>query len=182
MDTTVVSQDKKISHEEQMGEAGKIRYLEDSDFELFETESGSLRLTLAGEKSYVKVYAKRCFPFSQPSSFISLRGLENEEIGIIAELDLLDKRKRMLVEKELANMYFIPVITELVKVKSKFGNNIWNVLTERGEKRFITKGLNDTMVQIGPQRYLITDIEGNRYELDVEQLDEASARYFETLL
>jgi len=51
----------------------------------------------------------------------------------------------------------------------------WTVTTDLGEHAFSTRDLRDNVVAPAPGRYLMRDVDGNRYEIpDLESLDPAS--------
>ena len=70
----------------------------------------------------------------------------------------------MIVEEELARRYFTPKIERVVSVKEEMGVVAWEVETDRGARRFIVRNLRDNTFPLGPNRLMMTDMEGNRYE------------------
>lgn len=157
-----------------LDEAANVRYLKPEDFVLMKGEGGCLRMTLHGEKSFLRVKAKRCFPFTFPDKYISIRDGNDEEIGIIADLARLDRDYRRWIQEDLEMRYFTPRIKSIKLIKSRYGGVEWHVETDCGPKRLITKGVHDTMMEVDPGRYVINDVDGNRYEIFTEDLDEAS--------
>ena len=76
-----------------------------------------------------------------------------------------------------------PVITRIVRIKRMFGVVSFDVETDRGPRQFDVKGRRDNIVAIGRERYLITDVDGARYEIpDATQLDSASYTKIESLI
>ena len=40
----------------------------------------------------------------------------------------------------------------------------WEVETDRGPRRFVVRNLRDSTFPLGPNRLMMTDTDGNRYE------------------
>ena len=168
--------------EKSLDEAAKVRYLERGDFELFKNDGAGLRLTLKDDKSVLRVKARRCFPYSFGARYISIRDGNEEEIGIIRDLGKLTKKYRRWIEEDLEMRYFTPQVKSINAIKHRFGGVEWYVDTDRGPKKLITRGVHDTMTEVQPGRYLITDVDGNRYELCADALDEASRSKLDKLV
>ena len=67
---------------------------------------------------YPAIKLKRCFPFKCPTSYISVCNSENDqEIGIIYDLNELDSKMLQIAIDELNFRYFVPVITKISKIK-----------------------------------------------------------------
>jgi len=164
------------------GDAGAVRYLGADDFSLWRTGGGALRLTLHGEKSVLRVKCRRCFPYSLPERFISIRDGSDGEIGIVANLQELPKDCRTLIEDDLEMRYYVPQVRKIETIRQRFGGIEWRVDTDRGPKRLITKGIHDTMTEVEVGRYVLTDVDGNRYEICIEGLDVGSREWLDRLI
>ena len=63
-------------------------------------------------------------------------------------------------------------------VKERFGTVDWRVETDRGVRAFTTRNLRENLGQPSPNRYLLTDVDGNRYDVhDLTVLDSASQAF-----
>jgi hypothetical protein len=134
-----------------------------------------LRMTLEDDCSYLDVTMIPAFPLSDPRRYLSVCDSEHKEIGMIADIRELDHHSRHLVEQDLERRYIVPVIRRIVAVKERFGTVDWAVETDRGMRRFTTRNLRENTIQPTPNRYLISDVDGNRYDVrDLAQLDGAS--------
>lgn len=167
---------------EDLDAAAQVRYLKPDDFELTRTEGGGLRMTLKDEKTILRVKAKRAFPFTYPTRYISVRDGNDEEIGIVADLAQLSKQYRHWLEEELDIRYFTPRVTAIKLIRHRFGGVEWHVDTDCGFKRLITKGVHDTMTEVEPGRYVITDVDGNRYEVLTDEIDPSSRELLDRLI
>jgi hypothetical protein len=94
---------------------------------------------------------------------------------MIVDLRELEAESRRLVEEELERRYIVPVILRVLSVRERFGSIDWTVETDRGARSFTTRNLRENVVQPTPNRYVLTDVDGNRYDVrDVEALDGVS--------
>ncbi len=155
-------------------EAAELRYLEGSDLHFFRFGS-ALRLILGEECCYLKVNVVRAFPLSHPLRYLSLRDGDNKEIGLLLKTDDLPDDGARLVEEELERRYLAPVIRRVTALKERFGTVDWEVDTDRGPRSFTTRNLRDSVVRPSPGRYILSDVDGNRYDVeDLPALDAAS--------
>lgn len=174
--------EEKSEVDRNLDEAANVRYLQPEDFMLFRNEGGGLRITVKNDRSALRARARRCFPFALPTRFISIRDGNDEEIGIISDLCDLSKEYRRWIEEDLEMRYFAPCVNSIKSINQRYGGVEWQLETDRGARRVITKGVHDTMVEVEPGRYVLTDVDGNRYEVLTERLDEASKARLERLI
>jgi hypothetical protein len=155
-------------------ETTDLRYLDAGKLRLFR-HGATLRLTIEGEASWLKVSVVRVFPLSRPQRHLSLRDGKNKEIGILVDAGDLDAEGRQLVEEELGRRYLVPVIRRVLRVRERFGTVDWEVETDRGVCTFTMRSIRENVYQPSPGRYLLTDVESNRYDVpDLSALDPAS--------
>ena len=155
-------------------ETTDLRYLEPAKLRFFR-HGATLRLTIEAERSVLKVAVYRSFPLSYPHQYLSVRDGKNEEVGLLADLTELDKESRRLVAEELERRYLVPVIRRVIRIIERFGTVDWEVETDRGVCRFTTRGAREKVIQPSPGRYLLIDVDDNRYDVrDLAALDPAS--------
>jgi len=148
----------------------ELKFLDSAEVEFFRA-GDALRITIAGDRSCLRVIPMYSFPLSLRDQYISLRDMGGNELGMIKNLDELDKDARKLLEEELRKRYFTPLIREIKSISDKFGVVEWEVETDRGPKKFITRSLHDSLKESGTG-LIVTDMENNRYEIrDHSQLD-----------
>lgn len=174
--------DVRSETEKNLDEAAKVRYLGPDDFVLFRNKSGGLRLTLEDDKSFLRVIAKRCFPYAYPDRYISLRDPNGDEVGIVSDLKELSKEYQKWILEDLEMWYYTPRIKAINKLKNRFGGVEWYIETNHGPKKIITRGVHDTITEIELDRYMVTDVDGNRYELIQSELDDSSKAFLERIL
>ena len=130
-------------------------------------------------KSFTRVSVHRCFPFSDPGRYISIREPEGDgkEIGLIEELGALPRETQEMLEEQMALRYFIPQISRIKSIKEEYGYSYWDVTTDRGVCRFTVRMGGGSVYSIGGGRYLINDIDGNRFEIpDLNKLSSREVR------
>jgi hypothetical protein len=165
---------KELFQAQTPGETTDLRFLDPNTLR-FRRQGARLRLARAGEVGEIDVTVVRVFPLSNPRRYLSVRDMDENEIGLLVDLEQLDETSRRLVREELDRRYIIPVIQRIVSVRERFGTIDWTVATNYGRRLFTTRNLRENVVQPAPNRYILTDVDGNRYDLrDVESLDKVS--------
>ena len=144
----------------------KTEYL-DPQTTTFETApDGTMRVAIMDDRCALRVEAFRAFPLSHPEMHIVLRdGLKNE-IGIVRDLKELPEQPRELLRMQLQRRYFLPKIKAITKIFERFGTMQWEIETDRGARSVTTKPIQDAIFEIEPGRFLLTDNESNRYEIE----------------
>ena len=142
--------------------------------------AGQLVVHLAGrDQPVVDAKAARCFRWSMPQSYISIRDAEGRELALLETLDELDQASRRILIDELRDRIFNPKITAITDHKSDFGVTSITADTDRGRVTFQIRGSDDVRI-LSPKRALLRDIDGNTYELvDLSALAPKSRRFLE---
>ncbi len=143
-----------------------IRFLDPKAVRLFRTapDDARVRLTLDGDRSWREVRIARALPFSDPDHYFGLRDGSDKDIGLLMDLRDLDAESRAIADAELARRYFTPKVLGVTSVKEEFGVVNWEVETDRGLRQFTVRNLRDNTYLLGPNRLMMTDGDGNRYE------------------
>jgi len=157
--------------------------LEPASMRLFEDDSGRLRLTIEGKRSYTDVKVVRAFPFSDRDHFIAFLDGRDRVIALVTDPQDMTPESRDAALKALERRYFIPTIQHVLSLKEEFGAVYLDVETDRGRRQLVAKGLRDAIVDLGAGELLITDVDGNRYRIDDwRRLDLRSRRFLETVV
>lgn len=147
-----------------------------------------VRMTIDGEKSYLRVYAAYAFPHSDPQRYIQFfegkpDGGRGEAIGILEDSTKLSEPARKAVEEALGRGYVVPKVKRIVAVQDRRWLVHWTVETDRGVVEF---EMNDIYEQIQVQlhnRVMLIDVHGNRYEIhDMTALDPESLAFLNRFL
>ena len=144
-----------------------VRVLDPASVRLFRTAPSdtTVRATIDGDRSWREVRVARAFPLSAPDRYIGLRDGNDKDIGIFETLVGLDAESRRVIEEELKRRYFTPQITKVVTVSEEFGVVTWDVETTKGPRRFLVRNMKDNSYTLGLNRVMMTDVDGNRYEI-----------------
>jgi hypothetical protein len=151
-------------------------------FDLERDDLGRLVLIDGHGQRHVGVEAVRGFPISEPDRWISICDGEGREVALVGDLADLPAKVRELLEDDLAQREFVPLIRRILSVPPDTEPASWDVETDRGRTRFVVK-IHDDVRRLGPQRAMIVDSQGIRYLVDrLDQLDPASYRILERYL
>ena len=148
-------------------------------------KSGGSFLSLeVGEEKYSKVAIYRTFPFSEPERYLSIRQAtpKAEEVGIIEDLSKWPQDIGKILEEQLNLRYFTPVIKNIRDIKEEYGFAYWTVDTDKGDMNFTTSIWNP-ITRISDKRLLVSDLDGNRFEItDFELLTKKEKKLIDLFL
>lgn len=145
------------------------------EIRLFREPAWVLRLTIEGDRSYLKVKVVRAAPLSHPTRYICLLDAKDEEICMIDDLNSLNREMRALIEEELDRRYLTATIQRVNAVRNEYGTSYWDVQTDRGPREFVVQNVSENAQWLGDHRLLITDVDGNRFEIPhLDALDKKS--------
>lgn len=149
--------------------------VEIDEIRLFREPAWVLRLTIDGDRSYLKVKVVRAAPLSHPTRYICLLDAKDEEICMIDDLKPLNREMRALIEEELDRRYLTATIQRVHAVRNEYGTSYWDVQTDRGPREFVVQNVAENAQWLGDHRLLITDVDGNRFEIPhLNELDKKS--------
>ncbi|MEM2913093.1 MAG: DUF1854 domain-containing protein [Candidatus Bathyarchaeia archaeon] len=138
---------------------------------LFDEHDNALKIVVEGKVLSGLIPAKP-FPITYPE-FIIFRDTYGVDLCIIKNYKELDEESIRNLRALLDKIYFIPQILKIEKIETSGDEFLWNVLTDKGPRKFKTRGRMSVM-QIG-NRIVITDMNDNVYEIeDVYSLDAGS--------
>lgn len=147
----------------------------------FALRNGLLYLTAGDHEQRVSL--RRVFPFEKLWEYISVLNTDEEEVGIIRDLDGWDAETRDLLHGELERRYYSPVITRINSFKERYGFSYWKVTTPEGDMEFTLHDTYKSLIRVGSDRVILLDVDGNRFEIpDVHALDHKSYRKIELYL
>jgi hypothetical protein len=136
------------------------------------TPDGRLCADLGKERSIVHVH--RCFPWSEPGQFISLRDDEGEEFALVADPAELSQSARTALDAALVEAGFIFEVKAVLEIEEEVELRNWLVDTDQGARRFQTR-LDDWPRKLPEGGVLIRDVTGDFYRVvDPARLDRKS--------
>ena len=141
---------------------------------------GRLDLIDAAGHRHVDVDVLRGFPVSAAAGPVAIVATDGDELAWIDSLSDLDPPLRTLLEQELSQREFLPVIERIESVSD--GEPMeWSVVTDRGPRRFTVAHVDD-IVYAADGAASITDSAGVRYSIpQVSRLDSRSRRLLDRL-
>ncbi|MEI8242627.1 MAG: DUF1854 domain-containing protein [bacterium] len=155
-------------------ETSGLRYLDPAAVR-FQREGARLDVAMAGAAPVTNVSVFRAFPLTAPDRFLSIRNEKNEELGLLAAPAQLDPASRALVEDEIRRRYVLPVVRRVIQIRERFEILECQVETDRGACRFSVRNLRESLLRPQPNRYILTDVDGNRFDIpDLRALPPAS--------
>lgn len=132
------------------------------------------RLIVVRDTGDVAVSIGRCFPWSEPMAFLSLRDDDGNEIAMIADPGELSPGSRAALDRALADADFVLRVNAVMEVREEVELRDWRVSTEQGGRRFQTR-LDDWPRTLPDGGLLIRDITGDLYRLpEVATMDRRS--------
>jgi Domain of unknown function (DUF1854) len=143
--------------------------------------AGRLELTINGEV-FRNVTPVRAYPVTAPHEGIALMSKDGKELLWIARMAECEPQFAALVNEELAQRDFMPVISEITRVSSFVTPCTWTVATDRGVTQFILRG-EEGIRKLGAGALLISDSYGLQYLVpDYRKLDRAGRKILDRFL
>lgn len=153
-----------------------------ADYQLRRNAFGRLEFIGSDGEVHVGVVPVRAFPISAADDGVALVDPYGHELAWIDQLADLPDELCALVEAELAQREFMPVITRIVGVASFATPSTWQVETDRGPASFVLKGEEDIR-RLTPPALLIADSHGIHFLIrDRSALDQHSRRILDRFL
>ena len=119
------------------------------------------------------VWVRRCFPWSEPGRFVSLRDDDDNELALVGDPAELDLASRRVLEEAMA-AGFVFEITRVTAIEEEVEIRHWRVETRQGTRSFQTRP--DAWPRLLPQGgLLVRDVAGDLYHVvDPGALDQHS--------
>jgi hypothetical protein len=155
-------------------------------------DAGTLRLALSGgSRLDVRCNGQRwgqarivlCRPLSEPGGLGMLINREGKEVALVQGLGKLDKASAAALRQSLRLNGLTARIQAIRSLGHQYGAVYWKVDTDRGPREFVLKSLTEQVRWLSDQRILLTDVDGNRFEIyDMSQLDKKSHELLDLVL
>jgi hypothetical protein len=150
-------------------------------FQLDRDSLGQLVLIDAAGRRQAGVVPIRTFPMSDPEHWISICDSSGHEIFSVADLAELAPAARQMLEAELAQREFIPIIRRIIAASFEEPSQ-WQVETDRGATSFQVS-TEDDVRRADSHQVSVVDSHCVRYLIpDMRQLDGTSRRLLEHFL
>jgi hypothetical protein len=146
-------------------------------------DHGGILNVIINNEVYEEISLYRTFPFSKPYEYISIRTKSDEELGIIKNIEKLEKLSKEEAYKELRLRYLIPKVTHILAIEQEPGLWTMELDTDRGKLQLLMRNIHEHIQYTGTERILITDMEGKRCEItEINKLDKHSLRELDKVL
>jgi len=164
------------AHEDREDDPDLVRAIPAQRVRVWEDCLHAFHVSVDGQ-SFDDVRAVSVFPVSAMADYISFMDEKGKEVVLLRDPENLDEKSRKALEKALARMYYVAQIVRVLKITETHGIGRWEVLTDRGYAVF--EVLNrETIRDLPDGRYLITDADGNRFEIrNLAELDPQSRAF-----
>ena len=160
----------------------ELRLLELSQVRL-RRRDGRLEMREITYAQWRPVTLVRLFPSSEPDGWTSVIDDRGTEIGIFPDLAEFPAEELALVREEMERRYLVPKIGRITACRRRHDVLQWTAETDRGRVTFITRNLREQVQEPMPRYLILTDVEGNRYDIpDLEALDPMSRGLLEEQL
>jgi hypothetical protein len=142
---------------------------------------GQLRFIDAAGSVHDQVEVLRAFPVSAPLGPVAIVATDGGELAWIESLEQAGGVLRTILEQELSQREFLPVIEQILLVAGGEPTE-WNVVTDRGPRRFkVAHG--DDVSRLPNGSALVTDTDGIRYRIpSISRLPPAERRMVERIV
>ena len=154
-----------------------------ASLKLFYAPKDRLRLTVGEEKSYHTIKPAWAAPLSRPKQYLSLLDGKGNEIVMLKDPATLPPDSWETVQQELRRRYMTAQVKEIASARVEYGATYWSVVTDRGEREFVTQSLQENAQWLSATHLLLIDVDGNRFEIpDVNLLDPRSKGFITAIL
>ena len=158
---------------------GDVCILDPRTAHLRRDEFGRLTLEIGVCERHHPVRLLRCLPLSDPERFISVRGDDDHEIGLIRELAELDADSQRVADEELTLHYLKAKVLSVQKIERRNGLLCWEMETDLGPRTTYLRSRRDARF-MDDGHIVLTDIHGGKFEMaPIAELDPRSRRWVE---
>lgn len=156
------------------------RVHEPTRFRLERRLDGKLWLVKGSEAVPVEVV--RCFPWTRPEQWLSLRDSGGVERAFIGNQWELDNESRAALNAGLSRSSFVLEVTRVLRVEEDFELRSFQVETEQGPRRFQTS-LDAWPRELAGGGLVLEDVHGDLYRLSAPHaLDAQSRKWLRALI
>ena len=123
------------------------------------------------------VHVNRCFPWTEPTRYLSLRSTDDdEEIALIRDASELEPGSRRALEQALVEAGFVLEVEGIDEIEEEIEIRTWKVRTRQGPRSFQTPR-DEWPREVPGGGMLIRDVAGDLFYIsDPDNLDKKSRR------
>ena len=142
-------------------------WLTPSDATIRNNARGTLEVELPDGTTHRGVFAVNLFPATNPDDYISLRVWnregEEQEIGILRELDRWGAETQKLVRAALLRRYYLQPLTGIDQLRLELGYLHFDARTPHGPRRFTMRWSQAQVQDFGDRGKVLVDVDDNRF-------------------
>lgn len=141
-------------------------------------------LHFMGDEAEIPVRILLVAPLSDKQRTVSImHQTEKRELVLLFTLDDLQNEDRKIIQHEIKRRYFFPKIQAINDINIQLGDYYWDVVTDRGPRKFLLNSPAMNIRWLSDQRLLLSDSESIKYEIeDIQALDQASRDWVDRIL
>ena len=139
---------------------------------------GTLKLTTPG-RTWRRVRIRLGRPLYHPDDFATVLSVPEgggwrghghmsggvREFALITNLPGLSPEAKKILEEHRVNHDLTCTILSVKSLAHQFGAAFWDVETDKGPRQFVIRGTTEHVRWLTDDRMLITDVQGNRFEI-----------------
>ncbi len=142
-------------------------WLTPADAEVCPGPRSTVTVVLGNDEVHRGVFAVNLFPATNPNDYISLRVWtrdgEQQEIGILRNLEAWPLEAQMLVRHALDRRYFLQTIEGVDDIRLELGHLHCDVRTPHGPRRFTMRWSQSQVQDFGTRGKMLLDLDDNRF-------------------
>lgn len=140
-----------------------------------EAAQGSLLKIRHGAGTWSDCHIALCRPLIAPGGMGLVYDKDGKELAVLEGLETLDAVSKKALQSSLRLRSLNARVTAVTALAHQYGAVHCKVETDRGPREFVIKGLTENVRWLSDTRIIITDVDGNRFEIpDMSALDETS--------
>lgn len=164
-------QDSKPMAADAAGDDARVAAVLPDRVRVWQDDYHVLHVSVDG-RTFHDVSPRRLFPLSGKADWVSFTGSDGCEVLLLAHPHKLDRESRACLDRALGRMYYTPRILRVDAITEAMGVSQWKVMTDRGYAVFEIAERNRDIRKFPAGRYVISDVDGNRFEIEnVNELD-----------
>lgn len=149
---------------------------------LTENPDGTMTVK-AGGKTFKQVKVRVGRPLYKPADFATVLVEHKGEAALIVNLPGLNSASKAALAGHRKKHDLTCTILRVVNLDHQFGSAFWDVETDKGHRQFVIRGTTEHVRWLTDDRQLITDVNGNRFEIpSLSALDKRSQNLIALIL
>ncbi len=157
--------------------SAQLRFLDCKKIELYQDNSGVLKLRLDKNEECSIGKLRIIFPITDFGKFIDLYDEKGREIGVIEDYTMLSSASRRILDQELEKLCFIEIREIENIIEKEDGSLIWKVQTNKGGYKF---EIMREMLFTRGRRVIIFSDHSSKFEIpNYEKLPRQSRKLFD---